>query len=78
MGRCDKDEIINHLIEMLNDLNLSTEQCVDCDWVDYYEDFESCHVCKSSLCGTCVIRNDDYDYCRECFQHIDEKSSDNE
>ena len=48
------DDIIEHLREILSNLNYSTHKCICCEWIDHEdEDWCRCHDCEEYICHEC-------------------------
>lgn len=69
-------KVICHLRAILERLNYSTEQCVNCKWVDnLFKDWYICSRCEYSTCFDCYNKQQTYPvkssqkyYCNECVK----------
>ena len=53
MSNVNQTRIINHLRNVLFNLNWSNIQCTQCSWVDHVDRFTRCEVCDEYFCGNC-------------------------
>lgn len=73
----DKNAIIEHLIEMLNDLNIGINECICCGWIDSEgEIWYQCYGCEENICKKCYDNHGDKKkkiYCEKCYDPMLEK-----
>lgn len=65
--KCNKDDIIDRLREILSSLHYSTRECVNCNWIDHTDDYKSCEECGEYICKECISEAQcDKIYCADC------------
>jgi hypothetical protein len=51
---CDKDKIIDHLRNILSNVNYSLNTCCCCGWIDHEDKpWKRCNDCGDSICEHC-------------------------
>lgn len=50
---CNKSAVISHLRDVLGNLNWSSHECINCEWIDHEDKFHRCEVCEEWFCEDC-------------------------